>query len=1397
MGKMKMNMGGLLKIALCLLLLASPLLSGGAGTVRADGASAFERVLPLGPDGSNSGRFERVNDVAVASNGDVYVVDIAYDTIMKYDASGSFVSSWGGYDSLGGKGKFNGVRGIAVDTVGNVYTVEVNGNRVQKFDGNGAFIKQWGRNGTADGQFREPTDIAVDSIGNIYVTEGGSSNRVQKFTSDGVFVAKWGGSGTGNGQFMSPQAIAIDSNNHVYVGESSGSRVQKFTSGGVYVAQWGSAGDGDGQFNAISGLTVDGAGNVYVADKVTLFDRNTMRNVYSKNRIQKFSSDGDFLLQWGGDGAADDKFTQLNGLAIDSNGSIYAADGSLGRVQLFDGTGSYERSLLSYSVRTGYFKMPMGIAVDESRNMYVADTINNRIQKFDAAGVFIAEWGGSGELNGQFKTPSGMAIDSYGNVYVADSGNHRIQKFASDGTFISKLGTGSATIADGGFSHPGGVAVDSNGNIYVADSGNNRMQKFDAAGTFVMKWGSMGSEEGQMRVPAGVAVDGSGNVFVADTNNHRVQIFDSQGGFIAAFGGDEPSGGDGPFGEEGPLDGYFSSPQGVAIDSSGNVYVSDSNNYRVQQFKKSGSSYTFEKLWGQRGSDNGQFYMASGIAVDDGGNVYVADTGNHRIQKLTQEPPIVDSELTGLTISEGQLSPDFASNTGVYTASVAHTVYSLVVTPTAAHPAAAIKVNEAAASSGAGSVVALNTGSNTIEIVVTGPSSAQQTYKIDVTREPSSNAGLSSLALSDGSLSPAFTTGTLNYEVSVDEDVSSMVITAVTADSEAEVNVNGNPAASGVGTVVSLLPGSNVIPIAVRAADGTEQIYCVTVMRNVSSNADLLSLSLSEGSLSPAFASDNENYTASVDHAKASLSVTATVSDLVYSTAAVSVYSSGNGDVTTGPLSLSSGIPSATLPLEVGDNRIGLSVTAQDGTLNTYTVIVTRAADDSSPSLPSSPGYSGSGNGGDGGGGTGSINPFEVIVNEQNQERLAVGSIREENGRVVASAMLDASKVRALLLEGRGDMPKIRVAVNSPADIVSVGLTGDVVKAMGSKQAVLEIQSMIGSYRLPAAEIAAASLLEQFGEDAPLPSILIQVEIAKSTEDKLKQLADNARSGGYSLVGEPVDFTVSASYNGRTIAMERFNKYVEREIPLPVSVLPGDVTTAVVLDASGSLRHAPTYVTERSGSYSAVISSLTNSSYSLVSHKASFADMEGHWAEEAVKNMASRLIVNGVDREHFRPEAAVTRAEFVAMVIRALGLAAHTGDKIYADVSAEAWYAGAVREAHEYSLVQGYEDGTFRPQETIRREEAAIIMARGLPLTGTEAPVLSAAETNSLLSRFADGGKVGSWARAAVAGVLKNGLLKGSDKGLLPGSAVTRAEAAVMLGRLLMKSGLIENRSLN
>ncbi|MDO8871952.1 MAG: hypothetical protein Q7V05_04365 [Methanoregula sp.] len=139
--------------------------------------------------------------------------------------------------------------------------------------------------------------------------------------------------------------------------------------------------------------------------------------------------------------------------------------------------------------------------------------------------------------------------------------------------------------------------------------------------TFVTKWGTQGSGgDGQFNEPYGVAVDSSGSVYVADAGNHRIQKFSSTGSFLTKWG------------TLGSTDGQFSNPSGVAVDSSGNVYVADTNNNRIQKFSSSGS---FLAKWGTVGTGDGQLDNPTGVAVDSSGNVYVADQINNRIQKFS------------------------------------------------------------------------------------------------------------------------------------------------------------------------------------------------------------------------------------------------------------------------------------------------------------------------------------------------------------------------------------------------------------------------------------------------------------------------------------------------------------------------------------------------------------------------------------------------------------------------------------------------------------------------------------------------------------------------------------------------------------------------------------------
>ena len=252
-------------------------------------------------------------------------------------------------------------------------------------------------------------------------------------------------------------------------------------------------------------------------------------------------------------------------------------------------------------------------------------------------------------IGAQFRRPYAMAVDSADNVYVADYGNHCIRKITPEGVVSTFAGSRTAGFADtdtdnnvvAQFRNPTDVAVDSSGNLYVADYGNHRIRKIDTTTRDVttLAGSTRGYEEGtgtaaKFDKPFGVAVDSSGNVYVVDSNNHRIRKITSEG-VVSTIAGNSWRGHHDATGTAA----QFKGPFGVAVDSSGNLYVADAFNNRIRKITSEGvvSTLAGNSWWGHQDATGtaAQFKGPFGVAVDSSGNVYVADTGNHRIRKIT------------------------------------------------------------------------------------------------------------------------------------------------------------------------------------------------------------------------------------------------------------------------------------------------------------------------------------------------------------------------------------------------------------------------------------------------------------------------------------------------------------------------------------------------------------------------------------------------------------------------------------------------------------------------------------------------------------------------------------------------------------------------------------------
>ncbi len=616
--------------------------------------------------------------------------------------------------------------GVAVDSAGNVLIVLANYDMVVRIDAATGDLSPVAGNGTAgysgDGgpatsaQLNDPEGIAVDQAGNLYIADVG--NAVIRKVSNGTITTMGSAGGfAGRGASI---GIAVDSAGNVYVPDTNANRVIKLPPGGPATTF---AGNGSSRYysgdngSAIQaelflphGVAVDAAGNVYIADSL----HNAVRMV-SPGGIITTVAGGNGISGYNGDGIRATT-AQLNSpmeVAVDAAGNLYIADTGNSRIRevtrgvistiaqtdtdniTVDAAGNVYAAVLAANwqvieVSNGTVTViaggsqttggngpatsaqldgPQGVAVDGSGNVFVADTCLREVSN-----------GAIADVAGQ-TSPRGLAMDAAGNVYVADG--NLVKMVTPAGVVTTVAGTGTpgyngdnipATSAQ--LYGPGAVAVDSAGNVYIADTLNNRVRKVSGgvittvAGTAVGGYNGdgMAATAAEVGMPEGIAVDSAGNLFIADFLNYRVR--EVSNGFIATVAGNGTGVGDG----QPATSVQLGLPTAVALDSVGGLYVADMTGSRVRRISGGISNTIAGDGTAAFGGDGGpstgaQLYYPRSLAVDSTGAVYIADTGNNRIRLLSPSGApctfaVTPSSFTALPVAGGSLVVNIQAPSG-------------------------------------------------------------------------------------------------------------------------------------------------------------------------------------------------------------------------------------------------------------------------------------------------------------------------------------------------------------------------------------------------------------------------------------------------------------------------------------------------------------------------------------------------------------------------------------------------------------------------------------------------------------------------------------------------------------------------------------------------------------
>ncbi|MGH7956747.1 MAG: hypothetical protein ACREH8_07020, partial [Opitutaceae bacterium] len=500
-------------------------------------------------------------------------------------------------------------------------------------------------------------------------------------------------------RFNEVAGLAVDGGRNVYVVDVSSHVVRKITPAGAVstlAGLPGSAGSANGsgitaRFNTPYGIAADASGTLYVADSVN----ESIRRIAPNGTVTHFAGSPIGGSTDGTGPAA--RFFRPQGVALDAAGNVYVADtfnhsirklspaavsstlaGPGGNFGGTDGPAASAR-----------FNRPRGIGMDRQGNLFVSESFNNTVRKITPDGIVSTFAGQAGALDyndatgtaARFGSPSGLTLDGTDNIFIVDQFYNALRRITPQGAVQSWAGTpgivtGSADgqFNVGRFNQPQGVAVDRDGIAYVADAGNHTIRKIlptTQMSVFAGLSGVSGATDGvgvgaRFSAPSDVAIDQAGNLYVTDYNNSTIRRI-TPAGVVSTFAG-QP-------GSRGTADGTggaarFDNPDGIAVDTNGNVFVSDSNNHTVRRISPTGVVTTIGGLAGTSGVAGGtgsgaRFFVPSGLTVDGNGVVYVVSAyGNVIMRGALDTTPLISTQPQSQTISAGESATISVSASG-------------------------------------------------------------------------------------------------------------------------------------------------------------------------------------------------------------------------------------------------------------------------------------------------------------------------------------------------------------------------------------------------------------------------------------------------------------------------------------------------------------------------------------------------------------------------------------------------------------------------------------------------------------------------------------------------------------------------------------------------------------